>query len=79
MLKINNDDGIFATDIIHKTISVEGAFDSMDPPLSFNTMFGFVTSFDNISYGNNDISIFEYFPVSQHFTLITSPAPTAHI
>ena len=38
-----------------------------------------VTLFDDIFYGNNDISIFEYFPVSQHFPLITPPAPTANI
>ena len=42
-------------------------------------MFGFVTRFDDISYGNNDMSIFDYFLVSQHFPLITPPAPTTHI
>ena len=31
--------------------SVEGVSDSMDPPLSFDTMFGFVTRFDDISDG----------------------------
>ena len=51
----------------------------MDPPLSFDTMFGFVTRFDDISDGNNDMSIFEYLPVSQHFPLITPLAPTTHI
>ena len=79
MLEINDDDGILATDIIHNTVSVEGAFDSVNPPLSFDTMFGFVTCFDDIFYGNNDMSIFKYFPVSQHFPLITPPAPTTHI
>ena len=39
MLEINDDDGLVATDIIHNTISVEGASNSMDPPLSFDTMF----------------------------------------
>ena len=43
MLEINDDDGLVATDIIHNTVSIEGAFDSMDPPLSFDTMSGFVT------------------------------------
>ena len=79
MLEIDDDDGLVATDIIHNTVSVEGAFDSVDPPLSFDTMFGFVTRFDDKSDGNNDMSIFEYFLVSQHFPLITPPAPTTHI
>ena len=64
MLEINDDNGIVATDIIHNTISVEGASDFVDPPLSFDTKFGFVTRFDDISDGNNDMSIFKYLPVS---------------
>ena len=79
MLKINDDDGIVATYIIRNTISIEGASNSMDPPLSFDTMYEFVTRFDDISDGNNDMSIFKYFPISQHFPLITPPAPTAYI
>ena len=61
-----DDDGLVATDITHAidithdTVSVEGASDSVDPPLSFDTMSGFVTRFDDISDGNNDMSIFEY-------------------
>ena len=51
-------DGLVATDIAHDTIFVEGASDSVDPPLSFDTMSGFVTRFDDISDGNNDMSIF---------------------
>ena len=42
-------------------------------------MSGFVTRFDDISDGNNDMSIFEYLNVSQHFPLIAPPAPTTHI
>ena len=42
-------------------------------------MSGFVTRFDDISNGNNDMSIFEYLLVSHHFPLITPSAPTAHI
>ena len=38
--------------------SVEGASDSVDPPLSSDTMSGFVTRFDDISNDNNDMSIF---------------------
>ena len=79
MLEINDDNGIVVIDIIHNTVSVEGASDSVDPPLSFDTMFEFVTRFEDISDGNNDMSIFEYFPVSQHFPLITPPAPKTHI
>ena len=79
MLEINDDDGIVATNIIHNTISIKGVPDSVDPPFSFYTMSGFVTRFDDISVGDNDMSIFEYVPVSQHFPLITPPAPTTHI
>ena len=64
MLEINDDGGLVATNIIHNTVSVEGASDSMDPPLSFDTMSRFVTRFDDISDGNNDMSIFEHLPVS---------------
>ena len=79
MLEINDDGGLVATNIIHNTVSVEGASDSMDPPLSFDTMSRFVTRFNDISDGNNDMSIFEHLPMSQHFPLITPPTPTAHI
>ena len=72
-------DRLVSTDITHDTISVEGASDSVDPPLSFDAMSGFVTRFDDISDGNNDMSIFEYLLVSQHFPLITPPAPIAHV
>ena len=44
--------------------SVKEASDSVDPPLSSDTMSGFVTRFDGISDGNNDMSIFEYLTVS---------------
>ena len=57
-------DGLVSTDITHDTISVEGTSDSVDPPLSFDAMSGFVTRFDDISDGNNDMSIFEYLLVS---------------
>ena len=72
-------DGLVAIDITHDTVSVEGASDSVDPPLSFDTISGFVTRFDDISDGNNDMSIFEYLLMSQHFPLIAPPVPIAHI
>ena len=75
MLEIDNDDGLVVTDIIHNTVSVKGTSDSVDPFLSFDTMSGFFTLFDD----NNDMSIFDYLPVSQHFSMITLPAPTTHI
>ena len=78
MLEFNGD-GLVSTDITHDTISVEGASDSVDPPLSFDAMSGFVTRFDDISDGNNDMSIFEYLLVSQHFPLIAPSAPIAHV
>ena len=78
MLEFNGD-GLVSTNIAHDTISVEGASDSVDPPLSFDAMSGFVTRFDDISDGNNDMSIFEYLLVSQHFPLIAPLAPIAHV
>ena len=57
MLKFNGD-GLVAIDITYDTVSVEGASDYVDLPFSFDTMFGFVTRFDDISDGNNDMSIF---------------------
>ena len=74
-----DDDGLVATNITHDTVSVDGAFDSVDPPFSFDTMPGFVTCFDDFSYDNNDMSIFKYLLVSQHFPLIAPPAPVAHV
>ncbi|KAL6319905.1 hypothetical protein AAG906_036978 [Vitis piasezkii] len=54
--------------------------DSMDPPLSFDTMSGFITCFDDVAGGNNNnISVFEYSLVSLHFPLIVSPIPMAYI
>ena len=78
MLEFNGD-GLVATNITHDTVSVEEAFDSVDPPFSFDTMSGFITCFDDISDGNNDMSIFEYLLVSQHFHLIAPPVPTVHV
>ena len=57
-------DVLVATNITHDTIYVEGASDFVDPPLSFDTMSGFFTRFDDFSYGNNDMSIFEYLHMS---------------
>ena len=79
MLEINDDDGLVATDIIHNIVSVEGASDSVDPPISFDTVSGFVIRFDDVSNGNNDMSIFKYLLMSQHFPFIAPSAPTSHI
>ena len=79
MLEIDDDDRLVATYIIHNTVSVKEAFDFVDPPLSFDTLSEFVTRFDDISDGNNDMSIFEYFLVSQHFPFTTPVIPTTHI
>ena len=72
-------DGLVATDITHDTVSVKGASNSVDPPRSFDTMSRFVTRFDDISDGNNDMSICEYLLVSQRFPLIAPPVPIAHV
>ena len=58
------DDESFLDVITSDFTSVEGASNSMDPPLSSDTMSGFVTRFDDISNGNNDMSIFEYLTMS---------------
>ena len=78
MLKINYDDSVivFTPDVIN----VEGASDFVDPPLSFDIMFGFITRFDDVTgRNNNDMSVFEYSPVSLHFPLIVPPTPTTYI
>ena len=63
MLEIDDNDSI--TVVTPDVITIEGAFDSMDPLFSFDTMFGFVTRFDDVAGGNNnDMSVFEYSPVS---------------
>ncbi|RVW92567.1 Transposon Ty3-G Gag-Pol polyprotein [Vitis vinifera] len=73
-----DDDGFVTSNVTHDVSVVEGAFDSVDPPLSFDIMSGFVTRFYDVSNGNNDMSIFKYLPVSQHFPLIAPPIPTTH-
>ena len=63
MLEFNGD-GLVTSDITHDTIFVKGASNFVDLPFSFDTMSGFVNHFDDISDGNNDMSIFEYLLVS---------------
>ena len=78
MLEMDDDD--FVTDVSQDAIYVEGASDSVDPPLSFDTMSGFVTLYDGMfAEGHNDMSIFEYLPVSLHFPMIASPTLIAQI
>ena len=40
MLEIKDDDGLVATNIIHNTVSIEGASDFVDPPLSLTLCLG---------------------------------------
>ena len=75
MLEINDDDGLVATYINHNTVYVKGASDSVDPPLSFDTMSGFVTRFDDISNGNNDMSISSIFLCHNIFLLLHHQHP----
>ena len=78
MLEIDNDDSI--TVVTLDVIIIEGASDSMDLPLSFDIMSGFVTRFDDVVGGkNNNMSVFEYSPVSLHFPLIEPPTPMTYI
>ncbi|WKA06591.1 hypothetical protein VitviT2T_024486 [Vitis vinifera] len=77
MLEIDDDD--FASVVTTDVITVEATSNFVDPPLSFNTMSGFVTHFDDVAGGNNnDMSVFEYSPMSLHFPLIVSPTPTTY-
>ena len=59
---------------------IKGASDYVDPHLSFDSMSGFVTHYDDMSVEyNNDISVFEYSPVLFHFHMIASLTPITHI
>ena len=78
MLEMDDDD--FVTDISHDAISIKGASDFMDAPFSSNTMSRFLTRYDVMSTKcHNDMSIFEYSPVSLHFPVIASSTPIAHV
>ena len=78
MLEIDDDD--FLTDVSHDVISGEGASNSMDQPLSFDTMPRFITRYDDmfVEY-HNDMSIFEYSPVSLHFPVVVSLTPIERV
>ena len=77
MLEIDDDDSVAV--VTPDVITVEGAFDYVDPSFSFDTMSTFVTHFDDVVGGNNNVmSVFEYSPVSLNFPLIISPTPTAY-
>ncbi|KAL6315790.1 hypothetical protein AAG906_008175 [Vitis piasezkii] len=49
---IDDDDSV--TIVTPDVITIEGASDYVDPPLSFDTMSGFVTRFDDMAGGNNN-------------------------
>ena len=54
------------SDIVSSDIlcHVVGEFDSMDPPLSFDILLGFVSHSDDVlAFSSMDLSIFEYSPV----------------
>ena len=76
MLEMDDDD--FVVDVSHDAIFVEGVSDHVNPPLSFDTMFKFVTRYNGMSAKyHNDMSIFEYSPMSLHFPMIASSTPIA--
>ena len=53
---------------------IEGACNSVDPPLSFDILLGFVTHFDYVSNDSiMDLSIYEYLSVSCDDVLLLSP------
>ena len=60
---------------------IEGVFDFLDPPLSFDILSGFISCSDNVYDSlSMDLSIFEYFPVSCDSIYISAPySLTPHI
>ena len=59
---------------------VEGAFDFMDPPLSFDVLLEFVSRFDDVHDSLfMDLSIFKYPPISYDITLFAPSSPTSQI
>ncbi|RVW66310.1 hypothetical protein CK203_066206 [Vitis vinifera] len=78
MLEIDDDDS--STVVTPDVITVGGVSDFVDPLLSFDTMSGFVIRFNDVAGGNNnDMSVFEYSPMSLHFPLIVPSTPTTYI
>ena len=69
-------------DLFEDTISsIEGASDFMDPPLSFDILFGFISRSNDVYDSTSmDLSIFEYLPVSFDSIYISAPySPTPQI
>ena len=61
---------------------VVGESDSVDPPLSFDVLSGFVPLFDDVlTFSSMDLSIFEYSPVSfiDDINECEPHSPTSHI
>ena len=61
--------------------SIEGAFDFVDPPLSFDILSRFISRLDDVyDSASMDLSIFEYFPISCDNICISAPySPTLQI
>ena len=79
MLEMDGDDSITNVATL-SFIFVEGASDPVDPSLSFDFISEFVTCYDVMfDENNNDMSLFEYLRMSQHFPLIAPQAPTTPI
>ena len=57
---------------------VEGAFDFVDPPLSFYVLSGFVSRHDYVSdFSSMDLSIFEYLPIFYVNAFSAPSSPTS--
>ena len=54
------EDATIGDDLFEGTISfIEGAFDFVDPPLSFDILLGFISCYDNVYDSSSmDLSIF---------------------
>ena len=77
----STEDAIAVDDLFDGLVGlVEGAFDFVDLPLSFDVLSGFF-SYSNDVHDSSfmDLSIFEYLPVSYDITLFVPSSPTSQI
>ena len=79
-LEVTND-VIVIVDLFDGPIGpVEGAFDFVDPPLSFDVLSGFVSHSDNVHDSSfMDLNIFQYVPIFYYITLSAPSSPISQI
>ena len=77
----STEDAIVVDDLFDGLVGlVEGAFDFVDPLLSFDVLSGFFSRSDNVHDSSfMDLSILEYLSVSCDITLYVPSSPTSQI